>query len=66
MSWLAVVIVGGTAAGGPLAGLIAAQAGRRAPFVVGAAASVAAVLVVSLVPGSDVDRPVAAGATGRR
>jgi MFS family permease len=47
MSWLGVVIVGGTAAGGPLAGLVAAAAGPRAPFAIGAAASVVAVLVAS-------------------
>jgi len=42
MSWLAVVLIGGTAAGGPLAGSVAGLAGPRAPFILGAAAAVAA------------------------
>jgi MFS family permease len=46
MSWLAVVLVGGMAAGGPLAGLAAALAGPRAPFVLGTAAAVAAAAIV--------------------
>ena len=45
MSWLAVVLIGGTAAGGPLAGAIAALCGPRAPFMVGAAAAAAASII---------------------
>jgi MFS family permease len=41
MSWLAVALIGGTAAGGPLAGSIAGLGGPRAPFLVGAAAAAA-------------------------
>jgi MFS family permease len=46
MSWLAVVLIGGTAAGGPLAGTVAALCGPRTPFIVGAAAAVAAASIV--------------------
>jgi MFS family permease len=46
MSWLAVVLIGGTAAGGPLAGTVAALCGPRAPFIVGAAAAAAATSIV--------------------
>jgi hypothetical protein len=46
MSWLAVVLVGGTAVGGPLASTVAAAAGPRAPFVLGAAAAVLAVAIL--------------------
>jgi len=42
MSWFAAVLIGGTAAGGPLAGSIAGLAGPRTPFLLGAAAAVAA------------------------
>jgi MFS family permease len=45
MSWLAVVLVGGTAASGPLAGTAAELGGPRAPFVVGAAAAAITSLV---------------------
>jgi MFS family permease len=48
MSWLAVVFVGGLAVGGPLAGAVAAAAGPRAPFVLGAAAAVVAAVVVGV------------------
>ncbi len=41
MSWFAVVLIGGTAAGGPLAGAAAGLGGPRAPFAVGALAAVA-------------------------
>ncbi|HEX5996766.1 MAG TPA: MFS transporter [Jiangellales bacterium] len=47
MSWLAVVLVGGTAVGGPLAGLVAALVGARAPFLLGAAAALAAGVVAA-------------------
>ncbi|HEU4424529.1 MAG TPA: MFS transporter [Pilimelia sp.] len=47
MSWLAVVVTGGTAVGGPLAGAVAELAGPRAPFVLGAAAAVAAGVIMS-------------------
>lgn len=50
MSWLAVVLIGGTAAGGPLAGTVAALCGPRTPFVVGAAAALAAASIVKPVP----------------
>jgi MFS family permease len=46
MSWLAVVLIGGTAAGGPLAGMLAGLGGPRAPFILGAAAALAATLIV--------------------
>jgi MFS family permease len=51
MSWLAVVLIGGTAAGGPLAGMVAALCGPRTPFIVGAAAALAAASIVK--PGTD-------------
>jgi MFS family permease len=52
MSWLAVVLIGGTAAGGPLAATVAGFSGPRAPFVLGAAAAVTATLIVKIrVPG---------------
>jgi MFS family permease len=54
MSWLAVVLIGGTAAGGPLAGTVAALCGPRTPFIVGAAAALAAASIVK--PGTDADR----------
>jgi len=47
MSWLAVVLVGGTAAGGPLAGALAAFVGPRAPFLLGAAAALVAGVVAA-------------------
>jgi MFS family permease len=47
MSWLAFVLVGGAAAGGPLVGGLAALAGPRAPFLLGAAAAVAAGVVAA-------------------
>jgi MFS family permease len=46
MSWLAVVLIGGTAAGGPLAGTVAALCGPRTPFIVGAAAALTAASIV--------------------
>jgi MFS family permease len=46
MSWLAVVLIGGTAAGGPLAGTVAALCGPRTPFIVGAAAALVAASIV--------------------
>jgi MFS family permease len=42
MSWFAAVLIGGIAAGGPLAGSVAGMGGPRAPFLLGAAAAVAA------------------------
>jgi MFS family permease len=50
MSWLAVVLIGGTAAGGPLAGTVDALSGPRTPFVVGAVAALAAASIVRPVP----------------
>ncbi len=46
MSWLAVVLIGGMAAGGPLAGVVAQLGGPRAPFLLGAVACGAAVAIV--------------------
>ncbi len=46
MSWLGVVLIGGAAAGGPIAGSVAGLAGPRAPFVLGAVAAVAAVAII--------------------
>jgi MFS family permease len=50
MSWLAVVLIGGTAAGGPLAGTVAALGGPRAPFLVGAASALVAASIVKPLP----------------
>jgi MFS family permease len=47
MSWLSVVLVGGTAVGGPLAGVVAGIAGPRAPFLLGAAAALVASVVAA-------------------
>ena len=47
MSWLAVVLVGGLAAGGALAGVIAGFAGGRAPFAVGAIAAIVAAAITT-------------------
>ena len=46
MSWFAFVLVGGLAAGGPIAGAVAVLAGPRAPFVLGAVAAAAAIAIV--------------------
>jgi MFS family permease len=55
MSWLAVVLVGGTAVGGPLAGVVAGLAGPRAPFLLGAvAALVASVVAAPRLPESSI------------
>ena len=40
MSLFAVVLLGGTAAGGPIAASVAATIGPRAPFLVGAGAAI--------------------------
>ena len=45
MSLFAVVLLGGTAAGGPIAASVATTIGPRAPFLVGATAAVAAVII---------------------
>jgi predicted MFS family arabinose efflux permease len=50
MSWLAAVLIGGTAAGGPLAGSVAGLGGPRAPFLLGAAAAVAAGVITGSRP----------------
>jgi MFS family permease len=47
MSWLAFVLVGGAAVGGPLVGVLAALAGPRAPFLLGAGAAVVAGVVAA-------------------
>jgi len=46
MSLFAVVLLGGTAAGGPMAASLSAITGPRAPFVVGAVAAVAAAAII--------------------
>ena len=56
MSWLAFVLVGGAAVGGPLVGVLVALAGPRAPFLLGAAAAVAAGVVAAPQPRSHVSR----------
>jgi predicted MFS family arabinose efflux permease len=47
MSLFAVVLLGGTAAGGPVAASVATTIGPRAPFLLGAAAAVAAVIITT-------------------
>jgi MFS family permease len=47
MSLFAVVLLGGTAAGAPIAASAATTAGPRAPFLLGAAAAVAAVIIIT-------------------
>ncbi len=47
MSLLAVVLLGGNAAGGPIAAGVAMLAGRHAPFVLGAIAAGAAALIAA-------------------
>jgi MFS family permease len=47
MSLFAVVLLGGTSAGGLIAASVATTAGPRAPFLVGAAAAVAAILITA-------------------
>jgi MFS family permease len=47
MSLFAVVLLGGTAAGGPIAASVATTIGPRAPFLMGAAAAVAAVIIIT-------------------
>jgi MFS family permease len=53
MSWLAVVLVGGTAVGGPVAGAVSGTFGPRAPFLVGAIAAALA----GLIAGPSMPRP---------
>jgi Transmembrane secretion effector len=52
MSLFAVVLLGGNAAGGPVAALTAALAGPRAPFALGAVAALVAAASVARPPGS--------------
>ncbi|MBL7492631.1 MFS transporter [Frankia sp. AgB1.9] len=47
MSWLAVVLVGGLAAGAAVAGVVTRLAGGRAPFVVGAVAAIVAAVLTA-------------------
>jgi MFS family permease len=56
MSLFAVVLLGGTSAGGPIAASLATAAGPRAPFLLGAVAAVAAIVITSAT-----GRPHAAG-----
>jgi Transmembrane secretion effector len=46
VSLFAVVLLGGTSAGGPIAASVAAAAGPRAPFLLGAGACLAAMVIV--------------------
>jgi len=46
MSWLAVVLIGGIAVGGPLTSTVSSSAGPRAPFVLGAAAALLAIPIL--------------------
>jgi MFS family permease len=57
MSLFAVVLLGGNAAGGPVAAALAANAGPRAPFALGALAAVTAVAVAGLEPRRPSRRP---------
>jgi MFS family permease len=56
MSLFAVVLLGGISAGGPIAASLATAAGPRAPFLLGALAAVAAIVITSAT-----GRPHAAG-----
>jgi MFS family permease len=56
MSLFAVVLLGGTSAGGPIAASLATAVGPRAPFLLGAVAAVAAIVITSAT-----GRPHAAG-----
>jgi MFS family permease len=47
MSLFAVVLLGGTSAGGPIAASLATAVGPRAPFLLGAVAAVAAIVITS-------------------
>lgn len=47
MSLFAVVLLGGISAGGPIAASVATTVGPRAPFLLGAAAAVAAILITA-------------------
>jgi MFS family permease len=57
MSLFAVVLLGGTSAGGPIAASVAATIGPRAPFLLGAGAAIAAMVIAGAsrrgVPGSE-------------
>jgi MFS family permease len=57
MSLFAVVLLGGTSAGGPIAASVAAAIGPRAPFLLGAGAAVAAAVIAGAsrhgVPGGE-------------
>jgi MFS family permease len=57
MSWLAVVLVGGPAVGGPLASTLGTSAGPRAPFVLGAGAAVLAIVILRWRRKADPERP---------
>jgi MFS family permease len=48
MSLFAVVLLGSTSAGGPIASTLASSIGPRAPFVLGAGAAVAAIVIASV------------------
>lgn len=57
MSLFALVLLGGTAVGGPIAALLATATGVRAPFVLGAAAAVVAVAISSRPHGNAMSVP---------
>jgi MFS family permease len=57
MSLFATVLIGGMAIGGPIVALEVAYAGPRAPFLVGAGAAVAALVVVRGLPRLGAGRP---------
>jgi MFS family permease len=48
MSLFAVVLLGSTSAGGPIASTVASSIGPRAPFVLGAAAAIAAIVIADV------------------
>jgi len=47
MSLFAVVLLGGTSAGAPITASVATTIGPRAPFLLGAAAAVAAIIIIT-------------------
>jgi len=67
MSLFAVVLLGGTSAGAPVASSLSASLGPRAPFIAGTAAAIAALAVASRGAGPASGRPARqlAGLSGR-
>ncbi len=64
MSLFAVVLLGGTSAGGPIAESVATMAGPRAPFLLGAAAAAAAIIITTTTS-RHADRGVTSAGSGR-